>query len=103
MMFDSTGALQLAAKLEYLEAALYALGSAAFASGAQAFTPGEATSIAQILKHENAHVTLLKSVLGSSAPSQPASSAYDFTAGSRTTNVQFAASSPTKTAYFKAS
>ena len=44
MMFDSTGALQLAAKLEYLEAAFYSLGAAAFASGVQAFTPGEATA-----------------------------------------------------------
>ena len=81
---DATSALQLAAKLEYLEAAFYALGAAAFASGPQAFTPGEASAIQQILKHENAHVTLLRSLLGTSAPSQPANSFYDFTAGSGT-------------------
>lgn len=101
MMFDSTGALQLAAKLEYLEAAFYSLGSAAFASGAQAFTPGEATAIAQILKHETAHVTLLKSALGSSAPSQPASTAYDFTGGSGARNGPFAAVLTTKAEFFK--
>ena len=100
-MLDSTSALQLAAKLEYLEAALYTLGSAAFASGAQAFTPGEATAVAQILKHENAHVTLLGTALGSSAPARPANTAYDFTAGSGTGNGPFAAVLTTKTEFFK--
>jgi hypothetical protein len=98
---DPTSALQLAAKLEYLEAAFYAAGASAFASGAQAFTPGEASAVQQILKHENAHVTLLKSILGSNAPTQPASSAYDFTAGSGTKNGPFAAALTTKTEFFK--
>lgn len=97
-MLDTTSALQLAAKLEYLEAALYALGNAAFA---QAFTPGEATAIAQILKHETAHVTLLKSALGSNAPAQPANTFYDFTAGSGTRNGPFAAVLTTKAEFFK--
>ncbi len=100
-MRDSTTAMQLAAKLEYLEAALYSLGASAFASGPQAFTSGEASAVQQILKHENAHVTLIKSILGSSAPAQPASSAYDFTAGSGTKNGPFPAVLTTKAEFLK--
>ena len=101
MSLDSTTALQLAAKLEYLEAALYALGSAAFASGAQAFTSGEASAVAQILKHENAHVTLLRTALGSSAPAQRPNTSYDFTAGSGTGNGPFPGVLTTKAEFFK--
>jgi hypothetical protein len=98
---DATSALQLAARLEYLEAAFYALGAAAFASGPQAFTAGEASAIQQILKHENAHVTLLRSLLGTNAPSQPANAFYDFSAGSGTKNGPFAGSLTTKAEFFK--
>jgi hypothetical protein len=101
MTRDVTTAFQLAAKLEYLEAAFYTLGTAAFGSGAQAFTAGEASAIAQILKHENAHVTLIRSVLGSNAPAQPASSAYDFSAGSGSKTGPFAAALTTKAEFFK--
>lgn len=93
--------LQLLAKLEYLEAAFYTLGTTAFASGAQAFTSGEATAVQQILKHENAHITLLKSMLGASAPAQPSAASYDFTAGSGTKAGPFAASLTTKADFFK--
>jgi len=101
MTADVTTALQLAAKLEYLESALYTLGTSAFASGAQAFTAGEASAIAQILKHENAHVTLIRSLLGSAAPVQPANTAYDFSAGSGSKTGPFAASLTTKAEFFK--
>jgi hypothetical protein len=101
MMQDPTAALQLAAKLEYLEAAFYALGVSAFTTGAQAFTAGELSAVQQILKHENAHVTLIKSILGTSAPAQPASSTYDFTAGSGTKNGPFPAVLTTKAEFLK--
>ena len=93
--------LQLLARLEYLEAAFYTSGATAFASGAQAFTAGEATAVQQILKHENAHLTLLKSILGAAAPAQPPATSYDFTAGSGTTAGPFAASLTTKADFFK--
>jgi hypothetical protein len=100
-MRDPTTALQLAARLEYLEAAFYALGASAFATGAQAFTAGELSAVQQILKHENAHVTLIKSMLGSSAPAQPASSSYDFTAGNGTKSGPFPAVFTTKAEFLK--
>ena len=92
---------QLIAKIEYLQAALYSLGAAAFASGSQAFTAGEASAIQQILKHENAHTTLIKSMLGSSAPAQPAAASYDFTAGGGTTAGPFSGVLTTKADFFK--
>lgn len=98
---DATTALQLAAKFEYLESALYTLGAAAFATGAQAFTPGEASSVLQILKQENAHVTVLKSALGGNAPAQPASSSYDFSGGAGSKTGPFATALTTKTEFFK--
>ena len=101
MTADVTTALQLAAKLEYLEAAFYSLGTTAFATGAQAFTAGEASAIAQILKHENAHITLIRSRLGSNAPAQPANTAYDFSAGSGSKTGPFAAALTTKADFFK--
>ncbi len=65
--------LNFALTLEYLESEYYNVGMD---------TPGLLTGTArtvysQIQKHENAHVALLKSVLGSQAVSKPA---FDFTA-----------------------
>jgi hypothetical protein len=96
-----TADIQLLARVKYLETALYTLGASAFATGAQAFTAGESTAIQQILKHENAHTTLLKSMLGSAAPAQPASSSYDFTAGSGAKNGPFINSLTTKADFLK--
>ena len=93
--------LQLLTRLKYLESALYNLGASAFATGAQAFTAGESSAIQQIIKHEGAHVTLLKSMLGSAAPAQPASSSYDFTAGSGTKAGPFLNSLTTKADFLK--
>jgi rubrerythrin len=68
-----TEALQLALTLEYLEDEFYAmaLDSGIIPSADQAI-------IAQIAKHENAHVALLKSALADAAPAKPT---FDFTAG----------------------
>ena len=65
--------LNFALTLEYLEAEFYNNG---LASG---LLTGEAlTTFKQIAKHENAHVALLKSALGSAAIAKPN---FDFTAG----------------------
>ncbi|MFD2601792.1 ferritin-like domain-containing protein [Flavobacterium suzhouense] len=68
-----TEALQLALILEYLEDEFYAmaLDSGIVPSADQAI-------IAQIAKHENAHVNFLKSALADAAPEKPT---FDFTAG----------------------
>jgi hypothetical protein len=97
----ANASLQLVAKIEYLQAAFYSLGLTAFSTGAQAFTAGESTAIQQIAKHENAHVPLIKSILGSAAPPQPAPASYDFTAGSGTKTGPFPASLTTKTEFLK--
>lgn len=97
----ANASLQLVAKIEYLQAAFYSLGLSAFSAGAQAFTAGEATAIQQVAKHENAHVTLVKSVLGSAAPAQPVAASYDFTGGSGTKTGPFPASLTTKTEFLK--
>lgn len=66
--------LNFALTLEYLEAAFYQQGLAA--SG---LIPTAARPVfAQISQHEDAHVTLLQSVLGSDAVAEPT---FDFTAG----------------------
>lgn len=66
--------LNFALTLEYLEAAFYQQGLAA--SG---LIPAAARPVfAQISQHEDAHVTLLQSVLGADAVSEPS---FDFTAG----------------------
>lgn len=93
--------IQLLARLKYLESALYTVGASAFATGSQAFTAGESTAIQQILKHENAHIALLKSMLGSAAPAQPATSSYDFTAGGGTKAGPFVNSLTTKADFLK--
>lgn len=77
-------ALQLALKLEYLEADFYNMGLAANFS--TAFTAAEAAAIAQVAKHENAHVALLKGALGSAAP---ADVTHDYTGGSGSGNGPF--------------
>lgn len=68
-----TEALQLALTLEYLEDEFYdmALSSPGLLTGT------DRTIIAQISKHENAHVALLANALGANAPAKPT---FDFTA-----------------------
>jgi len=66
--------LNYALTLEYLEAEFYNLSLAA--SGL--IPAGARTYYEQIAKHENAHVALLKSALGSAAVPKPT---FDFTAG----------------------
>ncbi|MCO6148055.1 ferritin-like domain-containing protein [Flavobacterium sp. NRK1] len=68
-----TEALQLALTLEYLEDEFYAM---AMDSGI--VPTADQAIIAQIAKHENAHVAFLKSALGDAAPAKPT---FDFTAG----------------------
>lgn len=65
--------LNFALTLEYLEAAFYTQGLAA--SGL--IPPADRPIFQQIRKHEDAHVTLLRSVLGASAVASPT---FDFTA-----------------------
>lgn len=92
---NATAALQLALKLEQLEAAFYAAGYARFraaggtvTSAAQRFTPGEDAVIAAIAAHEAAHVALLTAALGAAAPAAPA--AFDFSGGGGAGNGPFA-------------
>lgn len=68
-----TEALQLALTLEYLEDEFYAM---ALDSGI--IPASDQAIIAQIAKHENAHVSLLANALGADAPAKPT---FDFTAG----------------------
>ncbi len=66
-----TEALQLALTLEYLEDEFYAM---ALDSGI--IPVADQAIIAQIAKHENAHVAFLKTALGNDAPDKPT---FDFT------------------------
>jgi hypothetical protein len=67
-------ALQLALTLEYLEDEFYDMGLAA-----NGLIPAaDRDVIAQISKHEQAHVTLLKNALAGDAPAKPT---FDFTVG----------------------
>jgi len=67
-------ALQLALTLEYLEDEFYDMGLAA-----NGLIPAaDRDVIAQISKHEQSHVTLLKNALGADAPAKPT---FDFTGG----------------------
>jgi hypothetical protein len=67
-------ALQLALTLEYLEDEFYDMGLAA-----DGLIPAaDRDVIAQISKHEQAHVTLLKNALAGDAPAKPT---FDFTVG----------------------
>lgn len=66
--------LNFALTLEYLEAEFYRLGLAA--SGL--VPAADRAVVAQIAQHENAHVSLLRSVLGADAVASPT---FDFTAG----------------------
>ena len=72
-----TEALQLALVLEYLEDEFYAM---AIDSGV--IPVADRDIIAQIAKHENAHVAFLQGALGASAPAKPT---FDFT-GARNAN-----------------
>lgn len=76
-------ALQLALKLEYLEADFYNAGVSAFSS---TFTAAEAAAIGQVAKHENAHVAYLKTALGTNAP---ADVTHDYTGGAGAGNGPF--------------
>ena len=80
MLFRSiTDTLNFALTLEYLEAAFYDQGNK---SGV---IPVEYRSVFRTIgQHENAHVKLLKGVLGSSAVAAPA---VDFTAGGKYADV----------------
>lgn len=72
--------LNYALKLEYLEAAFYNAGVAS----TLAFSATEKSYLTSIQGHENAHVTFLRSVLGSAAVAQSTqgtNGAYDFTGG----------------------
>jgi len=69
-----TSALQLALTLEYLEAEFYAM-----ALDKNGFIPtADKNVIAQISKHESAHVKFLAAALKSDAPAKPT---FDFTGG----------------------
>lgn len=69
-----TSALQLALTLEYLEDEFYDI-----ALDTNGLIPtADRAIIAQISKHENAHVAFLKSALAADAPAKPT---FDFTAG----------------------
>jgi rubrerythrin len=73
----ATGALKLALTLEYLEDEFYktALDTTGFLTG------NARTIIAQIAKHESAHVAQLRTVLGGDAQNKPV---FDFTGGRST-------------------
>lgn len=70
---DTTAALQLALTLEYLEDEFYQRGL----DEAGLIPASERDIIAQISKHESAHVEFLKGALGNNAPAKPT---FDFTA-----------------------
>lgn len=72
-----TSALKLALTLEYLEDEFYktALDTNGFLTGTAR------TIVAQIAKHESAHVAQLRTVLGNDAPAKPT---FDFTGGRST-------------------
>jgi rubrerythrin len=64
--------LNFALKLEYLESEFYNIGT-----NSGVIPAADAAIFAQIKKHENAHVTFLKTALGTSAIAKPT---FDFTA-----------------------
>ncbi len=72
--------LNFALTLEYLEAAFYTQGLAA----GGLIPAGDRTVFTQIKQHEDAHVALLRSVLGTNAVASPT---FDFTAGGTFANV----------------
>jgi hypothetical protein len=77
---DATTALQLLAKVAYLQSAFYgtALGTPVLVV---TLTPAELEGIQLIASQENGRVEALKQLLGPGAPAQPPQSAYTFTAG----------------------
>lgn len=95
---SALAALQLALKLEYLEADFYNQGLAA--KFTTPFTAAELAAFTQIAKHENAHVALLKGALGSNAP---ANVTHDYTGGSGNGNGPFQGVFTDKTTFIKLS
>jgi rubrerythrin len=90
--------LNYALKLEYLEAAFYNAGVAS----TLAFSQTERSYLTTIQGHENAHVTFLRSVLGSAAVAQSTqgtAGAYDFTGGYNTTTNTVTGTGPFATVF----
>lgn len=77
-MATPTEALQLITTYKYFQAEYHRRGLAAFAGAG--FSTGQLAIVQQMAKQTAAHVTLLRTVLGTAAPTQPApDTTYDYT------------------------